>query len=339
LSSDEQNNTHGSLLGKKLVFGTSKELSNYRPYDQRQKEYTEFIIGTDANAEPVLHTCNPGQLANYFGANPGSPHYLTPVFFRREVLSKYYSNPEKYVVSDGRISCSSLWGIRIDNNHDKYVIVYLGDLGRDLSNAEQLYWKSFNVPPDGTISDVEWKRGIKGEFADPKRADLLFKYRFEMFQSDWEQVFGWPLFKPLAEKDQHYYTAIRIPLTNDQAEFDSQILAITKLLIDSLNESEIQKQLSEKVPEDKGISKFNTFLQLRGAIDYDTHIKFLRDLQTLRSSGVGHRKGKEFEKIAQIFQIGEKDLMAVAEEILRNAILLLEYLDNTFLDEEKADEE
>lgn len=59
---------------------------------------------------------------------------------------------------------------------------------------------------------------------------------FESFQQRWQEVFGWQLFLPLADEDLHFYTALRVPLTDDQAEFDSQILALTKVLVDSINE-------------------------------------------------------------------------------------------------------
>ena len=69
-------------------------------------------------------------MSNYFGANPDAPHYLTPIFFDSAVLSKYYSNPEKYKVDDGIIRCGTLWSLYIDNQNTGYVSAYLGDLGR-----------------------------------------------------------------------------------------------------------------------------------------------------------------------------------------------------------------
>src|SRR5262249_48939339 len=115
------------------------------PYAGRKKEkYCDFIIGDDGRGNPIMHTCHPDNLANYFGKNPDTPHYLTPVHFRRDVLQKYYDNPQKYTVSDGNISCGALWSIRIDNDHPDGVVVWLGDLGRDLSEEERLYWKHYN---------------------------------------------------------------------------------------------------------------------------------------------------------------------------------------------------
>ena len=60
-------------------------------------------------------------------------------------------------------------------------------------------------------------------------------------------------------------------------------------------------------------------------------MKFLRELQELRSTGAGHYKGKEYEKVAARFSIGTKDLRLVFEEILRGAIAFLESLTCHFL--------
>lgn len=32
-------------------------------------------------------------------------------------------------------------GLRLDDNHEKYISVYLGDIGKSLSYEEQQYWK------------------------------------------------------------------------------------------------------------------------------------------------------------------------------------------------------
>lgn len=313
------------LLGKKLIPGMSKERCGIWPFEE-EKQYQDFIIGIDENGEPLYHTSNPDVLDNYFGANPGAPHYLTPVFFKREVLTKYYSNPERYSVEDNYLRCTGLWGVRIDNNHDKFVVVFLGDLGRDLPSEEQIYWKSYNVLPDGSISEVNFRRSFLAQWTDPQRADLVFKSTFIQFQKNWEKTFGWPLFKPLADKDQHNFTALRIPLNNDQAEFDQQVLALAKIIIDSINEKEIQKFIP-KVEGEKGISKLEKFLGVHGLSGYESYIKFLRALWELRI-GSGHRKGDSYKKAITYFQMQEKELKLVFEEILHEATELLKYLEN-----------
>jgi hypothetical protein len=55
------------------------------------------------------------------------------------------------------------------------VIVFLGDLGRDLPESERAYWRSFNIAPDGPpLSTTAFTRSIRGWFADPARTDLAF---------------------------------------------------------------------------------------------------------------------------------------------------------------------
>jgi hypothetical protein len=318
------------LLGKRLIPPFPKEKCGKWPYGSSKHDYEDFIIGRDPNGDSLSYTCEPGRLANYFGANPHAPHYLTPVFFRREVLGKYYANPAKYTVGDGGLTCGALWELRMDNNHEEYVIVYLGDLG-SLSHKEQLYWKSFNIPPEGTISPVAYRRDFGAEFANAEKADLLFKYSFERFQQTWHDRFESWLFQPLTSEDEHLFNGLRIPLTNEQGEFDPQVLALTKLLIDSLNEREIEKELKKTEPGWKSIAKLDAFLRVKKLPDREVHMKFLRELQELRSTGVGHRKGKEYEKVAARFGIGAKDLRLVFEEILRRAIAFLDSLGRHFL--------
>lgn len=92
-------NKHKSLsclLGKKLISPLPLERCGIWPFDEKQEEYIDFIIGLDDNGDSVKYSCDPDGLANYFGANPDAPNYLTPVFFRHEVLTKYYAHPERY---------------------------------------------------------------------------------------------------------------------------------------------------------------------------------------------------------------------------------------------------
>lgn len=321
---------YSRLCGKKLIAPLSKGKGRIWPYDESNKNYESFIIDVDEDGDDITFCCNPDKLANYFGANPDAPHYLTPVFFKREVLGHYYSSPEKFSVEDGLIRCGGLWSLQIDNNHEKYVTVFLGDLGK-LSHSNQLHWKLFNIQPDGKISSVNFKRSFLAQFTNSEKADLVFKAGFNSFQKKWHKKFGWHLFKPLAHDDEHFFTALRIPLTNEQSEFDSQVLALTKIMIDSLNEKDIVKKIANIDKNSKGITKFETFLQVNDVSNYEVVIKFFRNLQDLRSSGVGHRKGDNYKKISKIFGINDKELTKVFEEILTDAKGSIDILEGTFL--------
>ena len=226
--------TSGSIVGKKYVLpGPFPAEKNEPP-----ENYQDFIIDTDATGKPVRHTCDPEKLANNFGKNPDAPHYLTPVFFRAEVLAKYYADPGKYSVEDGYLRCGSLWGLRMDNDHTDVVVVFLGDVGRDLSEAERNYWLSFNIAPEGrTISQTTFKRGFLAQFADPEKPDLVFKHEYNCFNRTFRETTGWDFFLPLHDDDKHFLTGLRLLSKDNQAEFDSQLIALTKVLVDSLNVS------------------------------------------------------------------------------------------------------
>ena len=327
----DDNKSISRLLGKRIILPPPFEKCGRWPFEERKEKFEEFIIGTDEEGEHILYTSNPAKLANYFGANPDAPHYLTPVFFKKEVLSKYYNNPEKFSVEDGYLRCGGLWGLRMDNDHPDLVMVFLGDLGQDLFHTEQLYWKSYNIPPEGKMSSTCFKRSFLAQFADPSSEDLTFKSQFSQFSTKWSEKFGWPLFLPLNDKDSHLFVSLRVPVTNDHSEFDSQILAIAKIIVDSLNEKELGKLIKDEANDLRGIAKLGQFLSEKAMPDHGNYIEFLKNLYALRSSGVGHRKGKRYEKVAERFELDKKPLKEVFVNILKKAEEFLIDLQKHFL--------
>lgn len=303
------------LYGKKLVLGSPKEAPVV--------VFDEFIIGTDSNGRDVRHTCDPRGLGS-----SGDFLFLTPVFFRREVLTKYRENPGKYEILDALVSCGTLWSVQIDNNHEKYVTVYLGDLGR-MPARERSYWKSFNVPPEGGTSEVNFRRSMLGRFTSPAMKDLLFKERLGRFQNDWQRRFGWDLFKPLTDSDVHYLAAMCIPLANAQKQFDDQVLALAKVLVDSINDRELDKRIPPQQDGARSIRKLEAFLASK-EVDGSTHIKFLHDLFKLRH-GSSHRKGKDYDKAKTTFRVEELGFIDAFTAILEQAIAMLDFLRERFL--------
>lgn len=302
------------LSGKFLISGY--ESFNFSTWFEEENIYEEFKIGQDSKGNAILHTCNPE-------ITKGKS--LTPIYFSKTVLQKYYNEPYKYKVNDNYISCGGLWGLRLDMNQHEFVIVALGDLGRDLSYKEQQYWKSYNLIPEGGYSHTTFKRWIDGEFADSDREDLIFKSKFEYFRNKWYEKYQWDLFNQLPKKDFHHFSTLRIPLTENQSEFDTQVISLTKLIIDSINEKAIKKyiQIEDK---DKGITKLEKYFQFRQFSNFEFHIHFLRELQNLRSTGSAHLKGKNYEKAILNFRIKEIGLIKGFEYILKSANELIDYL-------------
>ncbi len=317
------------LCGVRLIEPLPKSKSGFRGFaDEPTKRYVDFIIGVDKNGDNVEYTSNPDALANYFGANPGAPHDLTAVSFRKEVLDKYYHQPRKYFISDGILKCGRLWSMELDNHYDDKVCTWLKDLGSSLSYEEQLHWRAHNISPDGEVSQTYLKRQILGQSTDSDRPEHLFRQRYHDLVKSCNEYLGWQLLLPLDADDEHHFQCVRIAATDEQRDFDELVLGLTKILIDSLNE----KQLNSLIPPDQyggltgSISRLEAALSARRVTDAGDHITFLRNLQNLRSASAEHRKGKKYRKIATEFGVDSHTLRTVFTGILLNALLLLDYL-------------
>lgn len=315
------------LYGKKIIYGCALSDCGIWPYSEK-KEFESFIIGVDDDGNEIYNTSNPDELSNYFGANPTAPHYLTPVYFDSGVLNKYYSKPEKYEVGDCIIRCGTLWSLYIDNQNKGYVSVYLGDLGRDLpSKREQLYWKSYNKAIDGKLSHTKFQRDFMASFTNPEAIDFIFKNTYIKTNKIFEEKLGWKLFLDLDKQDIYNFEGLRIPINNSIVEMDILTLSLVKVLLDSLNEKNIVKDLTGNYEKLAGsISKLEVWIKEKNLVDYQDHIKFLRNLQELRSSGTGHRKGKGYEKISKKFDISKGNYNEAFINILEQAVEFLNYM-------------
>ena len=321
------------LFGKKVLFGCKLKDCNIWPYNEK-KQYIEFIVGVDDNGRELHYTCDPSKLSNYFGANPDAPHYLTPIFFDSAVLSKYYSNPEKYKVDDGIIRCGTLWSLYIDNQNTGYVSAYLGDLGRNLpSEQEQHYWRGFNKALDAKLSATKFKRDFMALPASSQSQDFVFKNTYVKTNRQFAEKAGWPLFLELDEQDRYNFEGLRIPINNSIVEMDMLVQSLVTVLLDSLNEKEIVSHLTGTYEKLVGsIAKLEVWFQEKQLTGYQDHIKFLRNLQELRSSGTGHRKGKSYQKISKVFDIQKENYTETFSNILESATLFLNYI-NTHIEE------
>ena len=321
--------TYSRLVGKRLIEPLPKEKSGFWGFaEQEPKRYAEFIVGVDKEGGEIVHSSDPSYLANNFGANPGEPDYLTAVHFRKQVLDKYYQKPGKYSVADSILRCAYLWSMTMDNHHEDRVVAWLGDLGRDLPYEEQLHWRSYNIAPAGGPSETFIRRQLLAEFAKSERPEHLFPQCYEKLKDVCDKILGWQVLLPLMAEDAHHYRAIRIPSTDEQKDFDDLVQSLTKILIDSLNEKALNTLIPpEQVTGIKGsIARLEAVFGAYNVSDFEPHIEFLRKLQKLRSSGAAHRKGGNYRKIADEFQVDSQNLRTVFSGILAKALDVLSFL-------------
>ena len=306
---------------------------------EQEKKYEEFSF-INENGDEKIFTCEESKLANNFGKNKDAPNYLTPISFRKEVLKKYYDKPSQYSVSDQSLKCGFLWLIQIDIQDD-CVMVFLGDLSK-LPYEEQKYWRSYNIIEKAKISRVNWERSFQCLPTETDRPDFYFKKRYKQFNTKWNEKYNWFFFKSLSEKDNHCFNSLRIPLDEEQQEFDTQIQNLTKIFIESINIKEIKKAFPEKYKEDsKTIDILEQFLKVKNN-KISPIIEFLRKLQKLRSKGSAHiETDKEYIKVLNYFKQLERikkpdSKIEIFSQILIRCIWIINFLERYFLSDKDS---
>ncbi len=267
--------------------------------ERRTREFVNFTVAVDSLGNPIEETSNGSALSSYF-RDTGREHYLTAVWFRAQVLEKYYRD-RRYRVETGTVSCLDLWSIDFDRVDDDFVQVWLGDLGR-IPTTEQQHWRGFvNVPPPTIeISRSRYETDFGANFAEPGHNPLyLFKRAFEAVQVASVSSEGSSLFLPLSMGDEHLLVGLHIPFTDDAMAFDEQTLALAKLTADSIDVPLIERATGMKVNRENGpfpLDVLEQFLVTRGMVPERAAevVKTFRAVQRLRSSGAAHRKGDHY---------------------------------------------
>ncbi len=307
------------IYGKSIINYDKNKTKVYH-FDGEKQQYLEFITGYNEDGSEKLEDCK-----------QENKKWFTVTYFKKEVLDKYYNSPSKYKVDSHNVS-SNFFSLKIDNNVDNYVPVFLIELGK-IPYKEQLHWKQFNITPQNGISNTYRKTMIDGSWSEqPETPDLFFKFKYKEFNSNWEKKFGWRFYKSLAKEDEHSFTSLHIPTTNNVKSFKEQILSLVKVTIDRLNEKELSKDV-EIEKGDKGINKLEKFLKLNN-IELPDLISFLKNLWHLRSGLLAHsfsESNKECKRAIEYFGLRENNYVEVAKDIFIKSIITLNTLENRFL--------
>ena len=287
---------YSRLRGKDIVlpFSRRKHLLGW------STEYCEFTIGVDDQENEKKASCQENKDG---GANP-----LTPVFFKRGVLEKYYHAPSKYSVTPENLFCGSFWYIPIDTNTSDLIQVWLVDLGR-IPYDEQKHWELHNMPPEGGVTKSRIQRDIHAKFTKPEDIVSQFKISLSEFQEKFEKKIGFKPFMLLHPDDRFIENTFRIPLNNEVTEFEQQIMYLAKMLPDSIDITSIKKKMNSdganfdeiKQIENKQILALESLLKF---YDLNTEIiHHLHSIQNTRSDGIAHRRGEKYEKTAKRYNL------------------------------------
>ena len=315
-------NLQSWLRGKTILKFDPLKSQNFW-FDLDDDAHESFIIGYNDDGTEQVAQCNSEE-----------HKFFVKVYFKKEVLDKYYGNPQKYKV-DGFYLSSNFISLKMDNNNNDYVVVFLNDLAM-LPQKEQLHWKHYNIAPkrEMNISRSYYDTMILGNWAsDSDSVDVLFKEKYKQFNLQWYEKFGWHFYREPAGSDEHHFASLHVPAENNVRSFCEQMLILVKLTIDSLNEEMLVKGL-DKVENEKGISKLSRFLSNHGFQIPDL-ISFLKHLQDLRSGMMAHRfssSNKNCQKAVAFFDINEHNYRKVALDIFNKSLSTINALRDIFLD-------
>ena len=321
-----------SLRGRRLISPLPKSKSGFGDFTDGTEQYAEFIVDVDDNGDGVPHTCDPDKLGDYPGENSDIAWKLTCVYFRKQVLDKYYNEPSKYTVEDSIVRCPLLWSMQIDNHDPNKVCVFLDKLGIHLPYTEQLHWRAHNIPPEGGVSETFYRRMVLGERASSDQPDLLFKQSYEQLQKACGECLGWQLLKPLSSGDEYRFQHLRVPTVDEESHFKGLVSDLSSLLIERLNE----KRLKGLIPANKrkeikrGINLLEYVLDSQEVKGTEKHIIFLRclwDLRTTRSSShLEILDDKRYQRAAMHFDLENLNRQEAFAKILEEAVEFLDFL-------------
>lgn len=122
--------------------------------------------------------------------------------------------------------------MEIDNVDPDRVMVFLGDLGRDLPESERQHFLSFQISPvDHHISEEVFLNDFMNMFTDPSGPVSMLLRAREALDKAWQEQFGSAFYRDFHKNDSDVLRQIRIPSGYGEAEFDSVVMALAKRLL------------------------------------------------------------------------------------------------------------
>lgn len=287
-------NSSANIIGKSIIYPFTKCSHSSLEYYE-DKNFVEFIIDIDENTgDDVTFTCDESKLANYFGANPEAPHFLTPVFFNRAVLNKYKTDTKNYEINDGHIAYLDEWILPFTVNDENKVNVWLGDLGR-IPYKEQLHWKQDNISPKGDVEQNFVNQQLNNIFVD---SILPERWLFTLIRRVNNQAinqYSDCLFNELSQADKSLESAFILPVQNNIDEFKEFLIQFCKIIVESINTKLINSKVIDKSTlNDKNEKPLGSVAQLAVFFDQENLTagnvlcNILKSLYAARSKLSGH---------------------------------------------------
>jgi hypothetical protein len=273
-------------------------------------EHARFIYDTDSETgEHLTHTCNPDELGTYFDPDNSRLHYLTPIYFKREVLQDYVAEPARYEVTPTRLSCLNLWSVDLSINSAGLIEVYLGDIGSKIPHEEWGHWRSYNVPPEGKMEEGRFRRDFLNQWASSPNPIRDMRRARNVANEAARHKLGGELWRPLPSDLELQYRSLMGPLTDDPAAMIGPLLIIAKVFVDGLDSKVLKRAVGGADKDEKSLSLLRKLLTSLG--DTADSSKVLRDLYAMRSrGGVAHLSNTDSR--GALVELGVGDVAPIA---------------------------
>jgi len=261
-------------------------------------------------------SCNPEGLRDDFNMNENdSPHTVSPVFFKEEVLSKYRNNPDKYdiSISDRCIGCKNGgWSLELIGavKSEGLVFVYLYKIAQ-LPHEEQLYWKPFNVvPPEtneyGGVPEEYVKTDFIGEFREPNSCDRFY----EAFERTKKRDDIWNI---------DFDSKIETIIDENSKTWADNIGKLYNIFLHRVKTNKLKEKLKSLTPSDKDtpeIDKLGSVALFRKIISAKklptNRLDVLKEIKDIRNECSAHQNqsdlNKQTDKAKEIFGSLKKTL-------------------------------
>jgi hypothetical protein len=284
------------------------------------RQYCSFLALDWKHGRIAELSCDPKKLGNYF-VESEFPFEISPAFFRREVLSRYQGNPDKFTVDQYSISCHSSWSLRYGINDSGQVFAYLKDLAA-LPYREQLYWKACNEPPTAGLPKATIRRDFEGAWYEEPEPLRDLRRLLRHFPQPKTGVEVCHLWSPPDQLEDNLIEQIHYPVTNSGKEWEKELSSLDILVTEGLKLRFLRRvadALELKYGDEGSIALLSAILSTKGiAPEKVSGIRNpLKELHDLRSLVGAHRKGKKAAGILAELREKYSDLSSHYRDLLR----------------------
>jgi len=169
---------------------------------------------------------------------------LTPVFFKKEVLQKFRSDPA-YDLNQGSNTYGTIYHphgyISYGITRNDKVVCWLCDLD-ELPEDEQQYFKAFNIPSDHDIASEFYTAQIEVQWGTHSNENQIFE-NIKSSNKKCKENLGFEIFK---QNDEEKLQEIIRPIFWDEQNLLPVVNSLNKTCIESINQEELKSDISKK---------------------------------------------------------------------------------------------